>query len=684
MARDRFRYFRIEARELVQQLGQSALDLEKGTLPDGLVARMLRLAHTLKGAARVVKQQEIADRAHAVEDVLADLRDSTAPVPPARIDDLLKLLDEIENRVAMLTPPSNADAGGGAAADSEELFRAFRPEMHEMDGLLDTMSDAQGQVAALGPLVDRVGRVRQLADLVVDHLASPVLTDARPGDRATHQKARSLAEELRAAVNTIEREFAYRVDHVSRDFREARSAAERLRLVPASAVFTLLERTARDTAQALGKQVVFEGRGGDVRLDPHVLGVVQGALVQIVRNAVAHGIEPVPERTARGKPPQGLVTLEVLRRGQSVVFSCRDDGRGIDLEAIRRLAHLKGLSAEATDVPRPEDVLALLLKGGITTSRTVTEVSGRGVGLDVVREVAERLGGDVAVTTDAGQGTTLEMIVPLTLASFSGLAVDVLGVTAILPVDAVRGTLRLSPEAVVRMPYAQSLVYDGSSIPLGSLARALVDDVSPTRTAGRQSVVVVQGRTSTAAFSVDRILGIRNVVFRPLPDLAPSASFVVGASVDAEGTPQLVLDPDELVAAVAPMVSADAASEAARPSILVIDDSLTTRMLEKSILESAGYLVDLAVSAEDALRKAGQARYALFLVDVEMPGMDGFTFIERVRAMPALHDIPAILVTSRSATDDQRRGAEVGAQAYIVKSEFDQGVLLDHIRRLVG
>ena len=682
MPRDRFRYFRVEARELLEHLGQSVLDLEKGTPSPDLVARLLRLAHTLKGAARVVKQQEIADQAHAVEDTLAALREPGTSVSRDQIDRLLEVLDAIGQRVAMLTPP--AESGTASGVPAEELFRAFRPEMHEMDGLLDTIAEAQGQLTALRPLVNRLGRARHLADLVLDHLAAPGTFEVRPGDRTTSHKARSLAEEFRATVGTLEGDFTSRVDHISREVREARSAAERLRLVPATALFTVLERTARDTAQALSKRVIFEGRGGDVRLDAHVLAVAQGALLQLVRNAVAHGVEPAAERTAAGKTPAGRVILDVLRRGQRVVFSCRDDGRGIDLEAVRRLAHLRGLAPGATETLRPEDVVDLLLKGGLSTSRTVTDVSGRGVGLDVVREAAERLGGEVTVRSNPREGTTVELIVPITLASFPGLLVDALGVTAILPLDAVRETLRLAPEAVIQTAQGQFIVHDGQNLPLRSLALALVRDPSPARTPGPSTVVVVAGRSASAAFSVDRILGIATVVLRPLPDLAPAAPFVVGASLDPEGSPQLVLDPDALVSAADGMQSAVRDSETHRPAVLVIDDSLTTRMLEQSILESAGYVVDLAVSGEEALKKAREASYALFLVDVEMPGMDGFTFVEHVRAEPALRDIPSILVTSRSAPDDQRRGAEAGAQAYMIKGDFDQGVLLEHIRRLVG
>jgi two-component system chemotaxis sensor kinase CheA len=226
-------------------------------------------------------------------------------------------------------------------------------------------------------------------------------------------------------------------------------------------------------------------------------------------------------------------------------------------------------------------------------------------------------------------------------------------------------------------------MYDGQAVPFASLAQAVVPHAAPAAADRLSSAVIVQGRTSMAIFSVDRIVGIRNIVVRPLPDLAPAAPYVVGASL-ADGAPEIVLDPEGLVAAADGAAAMSDGAPATRPTVLVIDDSLTTRMLEQSILESAGYAVDLAVSGEDALVKARDGRYALFLVDVEMPGMDGFTFIERVRTDPALRDIPSILVTSRSADDDLRRGAAVGAEAYIVKSEFNQGVLLEHIRRLVG
>jgi two-component system chemotaxis sensor kinase CheA len=345
----------------------------------------------------------------------------------------------------------------------------------------------------------------------------------------------------------------------------------------------------------------------------------------------------------------------------------------------------RGLSAAQAVALGADDLIRLLLEGGLTTSGSVTETSGRGIGLDVVREVVARLGGDVTMRTEKGDGTIVEIVVPVSLSSLDALVVEAGGIAAAIPLDAIRGTLRVADDDVARAASGDSIVHQGVVLPFVPLARALRANRAVGRGARTFSAVVVSGVGTQAAFGVDRLIGTANVVMRPLPPLALAAPMVAGASLDAEGDPQLVLDPDKLVAMatrvhdVAPPARAEAA-----PPVLVIDDSLTTRMLEQSILESAGYDVDVATSAEEGLEKARRRRYGLFLVDVEMPGMDGFTFVETTRSDPVLRETPAILVTSRNAPEDRARGEQVGARAYIVKSEFDQGQLLATIRKLLG
>jgi two-component system chemotaxis sensor kinase CheA len=634
MPKDPYKYFRVEAQELLDQLGQGALDLEKGLPAPDAAARLLRLAHTLKGAAGVVGQREIGDRAHALEDALTLVRDSPSSVPRDRIDLVLGLLDGIGNGLRQLTPAPAAESTTPDQPDQPAL--AFRPAIDDLDALLGGVVEAQVQLGALRLSLEHMGL----------------------GDG---------------------------VDQMDRELRQVREAAERLRLAPASALFTFLERAVRDVARTLRKRVAFTAYGGDVRVDTVVLNVMQNALLQIVRNAVAHGIETgVDQRTAAGKRAEGSITLRVSQRGMLVSFACTDDGRGIDLEAVQRIARRKGVRLDGGTNTDPDELLRLLLKGGMSTSGAITDVSGRGIGLDIVREAAERLGGEATVRTDAGKGTTVELVVPLSLTSLHALMVEASGGIAAIPLDAVCASRRIAREEIIHTEQKESILFDGQAIPLASVAHTVSSAPAPSTSAKHSSAVFVRGQTGIAAFTVDRILGTAQVVVRPLPELVYADSVIAGLALDAVGDPQVVLDPDTLVARACQAITVAVEAAPSRFSVLVVDDSLTTRMLEQSILESAGFDVDLATSGEEGLAKARAASYSLFLVDVEMPGMDGFTFIERVRADPQLRDIPSVLVTSRASAQDRQRGQDVGAQAYVVKGEFDQGALLERIRTLVG
>jgi two-component system chemotaxis sensor kinase CheA len=315
----------------------------------------------------------------------------------------------------------------------------------------------------------------------------------------------------------------------------------------------------------------------------------------------------------------------------------------------------------------------------------VTEVAGRGTGLDVVRPTARRLGGAGSAQSRPGRGTTVEICVPISLSSLAALIVEAGGIAASVPLAAVRRTLRVADTEVARSAERDSIVCDGKVIPFLPLARVLQTPTRVSRERRAWSTVIVESGAEAAAVGVDRLLGTATMVVRPLPSALAVDPIIAGAALDAAGNPQLVLDADGLVAAA--RVGRGSGGEprvTTRRRVLVVDDSLTTRMLEQAILESAGYEVDLAVSAEEALVRARESAYALFLVDVEMPGMDGFEFVATTRADPALRDVPAILVTSRGSAEDRSRGKQAGARAYIVKSEFNQDHLLQTIRGLVG
>jgi two-component system chemotaxis sensor kinase CheA len=685
MAQDPYKYFRIEARELAEQLGHHALELEKEAPPAPIVARLLRVAHTLKGAARVVKQPGIADAAHAIEDVLAPHREGTSAVSHDDVNAILGLVDRIATLTSALTPATEEKIAtpGRSAPAPGETFNTVHADVAEMDALLDGMAEIHTQLAGVRQAAQTLDRTRELATFVSEQVAAP---RRLAGANATAVLARiaPMAEELRELIDGLERKFAVGVEQVDREVRQTRDAAERMRLLPAGAVSGSLQRTARDAALALGKRVALSMSGSEVRLDAQVLGVLQGALVQLVRNAVAHGIETELERKAAGKPGEGHIRVEVARRGERVIFACHDDGRGLDVDAIRVSARRKGLLAADVQSLGAEQLFQLLLKGGISTSSSVTEVSGRGVGLDVVRDAAERLGGTVRVETQARVKTVVEIAVPISLSSLDALIVEAAGMRVAIPLDDVRLALRIRPHDIAHTPAGKTVIHEGHAIPLVELAPYLSATQLTSNESVARSAVVIEVDGTMTAIGVDRLIGAHNIVLRALPKFAPVDPIVAGASLDGEGNPQIVLDARGLSARARRAGAAAATRPARRLPILVIDDSPTTRMLEQSILEAAGYEAHVASSAEDALIKVREQTYGLFLVDVEMPGMDGFTFVARTRADPELRKIPAILVTSLNAPEDRKRGEEVGAYGYIVKSEFNQVDLLERIRKVVG
>lgn len=678
---DPYRYFRIEAAELLGELEKGVAALRDGTPAAEVVARLLRSAHTLKGAARVVKRPEIADQAHALEDALAPYRDLDGPLSADRLQGIGVIVGDLRERVAALPPPPGADPTT-KHPQTDDTLRTVRSDVSEIDELLDEVGETYAQLGVVRNGVALIERARDLTDLIVQQLAPRHVWESGKGSAG--ERVRSIAIELREVTEALGQSLGKSVDRVDRHLQQVRATTERLRLETAAVLFADAERAARDVAQAQGKRLVFQALGGEVRLDAHLVAAVQPALNQLVRNAVAHGIESEAERRTGGKPPEGRVTLSVSRRGRHVVFGCRDDGRGVDLEAVRAKVGEKNLPSTATESHDAEELVRLLLKGGISTSGTVTEVSGRGIGLDIVRDSATRLGGEVTVTTGPGTGTVVELEIPLSVAALDVLTVETGGITATIPIESVRGVSRVASGEIASGPDGASLVHRGEPVPFLPLDAAFDGGSSPIHGREAWPVVIVEGVEGMAAIGVQRLLGTSNIVIRPLPESFTTATVVSGVWLDTDGDPQLVLDPDGLVVS-ARRYRQGAFTERARPHpILVIDDSLTTRMLEHGILEGAGYEVESVSSSEAALERVRERRYALFLVDIELPEMDGFTFVEHTRADPVLREIPCIIMTSRSSPEDRRRGLEAGAYAYIAKGEFEQHQFLGLVRELVG
>jgi two-component system, chemotaxis family, sensor kinase CheA len=680
MSKDPYRYFRVEARELVDGLGAGVLELERGVADAELVTRLLRLSHTLKGAARVVKALEIAEASHAIESVLTERKDASGAVGKEDAKALLGHVDRINALLGALTPAAPREAAGTPRAAPDEVFRSVRVEIAEMDALLGAVTATGVELAALREEVSVLQRLAALAASLSDRLTAQ---GERPGGPKGAREG-ALARELQTGLEELVRRASSSVERATQELADVREGADRLRLLPAQGLLGPLVRTARDAAEALGKQVSVTMTGGALRLDAHALAPLRDAFVQLVRNAVAHGLETPAERVRAGKPGCGQIVLEVERRGQRVSFRCKDDGRGIDTAAVRRVLVERGSETRASAAGLTEEaLLRRLLAGGVTTASATTEHAGRGIGLDVVREVASRLKGKLEVQSKPGVGTAVELDVPISLAAVSALLVSAGGVAAAIPLESVKRTLRVQPADLARSARGDAVAHEGKLIPFVPLARMLRRG-DTTGTARAWSAVVVESGQRLAAVGVDRLRGTAEVVVQALPAVVYADPVVAGAALDGAGIPELVLDGEGLVAAAERGHGGVHSAAVRPPPLLVIDDSLTTRMLEQSILESAGYEVEIAVSAEQALEKARLRRYGVFIVDVEMPGMDGFEFVERTRADPELSVTPAILVSSRNDAEDFARGERAGASDYIVKGEFDQGRLLGTIRKLLG
>lgn len=670
--KDPYKYFRIEGAELLERLRGATLSLEQRPTAEAM-REVLRITHTLKGAAGVVRLTEIAERAHAIEDLLQPYRDRAESSPREVIDDVLAATDAIEACLRDLAPTAEPAAAerrseDRRSADDNRGALILQTPVEDLEALIHSLSEAA--VAADGMKQTGQG-LRELRE------AAGKARDRCPAGSS----AAAAAEATVALAGRLLSEHEARVGRVQRELDEAREGAQKLRLMSASSVFGELERRARDLARRSGKQVRMVTSGGGQLLEAQVLSEIRGALIHMVTNAVVHGIEEPEARRAAGKPLPGVIRLDVKRRERALRFAVTDDGRGLDLEKIRE--RLIGLGRREADQPLTEETaLELCFENGFSTSSSANLNSGRGVGLDAIRGSISRLEGRIEARALPQGGMRFEVSVPMSMSAVKVLMVEDAGPAA-LPFACVRAVCSLDREQLVASGADRvSMSYGEQAIPFCPLAELLERSCEARR---RWVAIVIQSGERLVGLGVERLGKVRLLSVRPLPAVVGRAPLVSGAGFDVEGRPLLLLEPVALAEAIAEGARPSLLSPPPPPSpILVIDDSLTTRMLEKTILEAKGYEVGLASSAEQGLEMARAGRYALFLVDVEMPGMNGFEFVEQVGADPALKDIPAVLMTTRKAPEDIQRGLEAGARAYLIKSEFDDAALLSTIRSLIG
>ena len=503
-------------------------------------------------------------------------------------------------------------------------------------------------------------------------------------------------------IKSLEARFTVEVKSAERDGRALGGMVNNLLddmkkvlMFPFSSLLEILPKIIRDLSRENGKKIDLTISGEEIEIDRRILEEMKDPLVHLVRNCIDHGIENPAERKAKGKPLRGTIRIAVFPRDDKVELTIADDGGGIPLDGVRSaLLKLGTLSVDKVANLGDQELLASVFQSGITTSPIITEISGRGLGLAIVREKVEKLGGTVTVESAPDAGTTFRIVLPLTVATFRGILVRLGERLFVLPAMYVARVVRVTPDDIKSVENRETISLDGEPVSLTRLAKILELPVSngETKSSDLLPVVLLAASDTRIAFQVDEVLGELEVLLKGLGKQLSRVRNVAGATVLGNGHVAPILNVTDLLnsaiksAALSSQrdVAAEAGERANRShSVLVVEDSITTRILLKNILESSGYTVVTAVDGLDGFTILKSGTFDIVVSDVDMPRMNGFELTAKIRADREYGDLPVVLVTALASREDRERGIDAGANAYIVKSSFDQSNLLEVMRKLV-
>ena len=709
-----------ELEEQVRAMNAELLALEGDPGNAERLKAVFRVAHTLKGAARAASVPAVEQACHTLETLLAEVRDGKLTLGPEEFALLFSAADALTDAGQRLK--AGRDLAGSPLASLSGRLKAPRPgpageaapntpppsppasgergdgQVRVEGEKLDALLAATGQLLVTGSRVaSRPAELQALHDVA----ARSATEWSRTGRRLRLALERSAAPPaLSQAVNGMEENLRHVLHEAGRlaagaaaDARalsqvtdEVADRVRRLRMRPFAEACEALPRVVRDLATTAAKEVELEVVGGDVEVDRGVLDGLREALLHLVRNAVDHGIESPVERERAGKPRRGKVSVVAALRGDRLTVTVADDGTGLNVSAIRAQLERRGLPAPGDE----RELARTLFEGGISTRGEVTAISGRGVGLDIVRAAVERVRGSAAATWAAGRGTTFTLECPPTLATIRALLVAVGPQILAVPTTHVERLLRVRPEDIKHAEGRDVIATPGAPVPLVALAR-LLPPLVERPVAGPFAVILLRAGERRLAVVVDELLAEQEIVLRPVGRKRQPLSHLSGAAILGAGRVALVLDPVTIVHAglglgAGPGLTVAEGKPAgpAKRRILVVDDSITTRTLEQSILEAAGYDVRTAVDGADAWTGLQEHGCDLVVADIEMPRMDGFALCEVIRGSKRFKALPVVLVTALETPEHRARGLEAGADAYLGKSSFDQQNLLDTISQLLG
>jgi two-component system chemotaxis sensor kinase CheA len=746
--------FQAELQEHLDTLSKGLLSLEQNPAPDersNLLTNIFRAAHSIKGGARAVNLKDIETIAHRIEDVLVKIREGGLSLTPAHFDHLLSAADAIGTAMAahlrgeqlsdgLITPvldrldnivssssqtpvskdteslpaPPHATPPPQAVKEQQPIgsrpIRAdetIRVRTTKLDALMDGLSELLVMQMRMEKLLSQV---KTLQERTVDWQKKWL--KARPQCNRLRRQNPNLdkmdltpifdfleknEEELKALsidLNMLLNRSTHDSNHLQLVTENLQTGIHSARMLPIATLFNQFPRMVRDLGHDQGKEIVLEREGQETEVDRQALELMKDPLTHLLRNAVDHGLEGPEERLASGKPRQGTIRLRAEQRGTNLVLTVSDDGRGIDLDAVQRAALERGLvsSGKIADLSERE-VVDLIFHSGLSTARQITDLSGRGVGMDVVRKNLEQARGSIRVETRPGLGTTFILTLPITLTTSQVLLVRVAGDTIGLPMMNVERILHVDVKQIGTINGHPAIYAEGHPLSLISLANALklpeMEQSLPSD--AKIPAVILSMAEMRIALRVAGFLSTQQVVVKSLGGQLHRVRNIAGAAILGDGQLVTILNVSDLMKSIqakpdtswAPSI---VTKEVKRWRVLLVDDSITTRALEKHILESAGYEVLAAADGQEAwelICKNESGLPDLVVSDINMPKMDGFALTQSIKSDGRYSRMPVVLVTSLESSQDRLHGMEAGADAYIVKSTFDQRELLETIERMI-
>jgi two-component system sensor histidine kinase and response regulator WspE len=726
--------FQQEAETQARVLSDGLLALERAPADPATLEACMRAAHSLKGAARIVDLQRGVEIAHVMEDCFVNAQQGTLTLGAAHIDQLLHgvdlllkvahddsaamqaeidgFLDKLQRLMQGRATPVADPASGLTASFSSapapaspalpqgepDGDRMLRVSANRLDHLLGLSGEALVEARWLKPFGEsllRVKRAQREAARSLDLLHDALINQGLDG--ATHHALNTLRESIGTSHQLLGERLAELESFDRRHVNLTRALYDEAlacRMRPFAERTAGYGRMVRDLARSLGKQVRLQIAGGTTPVDRDILELLDAPLGHLLRNAIDHGIETPAARIASGKPAEGVITLEARHSAGMLQITIADDGAGVDLEAVRTSVVHRGLASEQTSARLSDaELFEFLFLPGFSMRAEVTEVSGRGVGLDVVQNSVRQVRGTLKATQAAGQGTRFVMQLPLSLSVIRSLLVEIDAEPFAFPLASVTRALELPKDKVDLLEGQQHFHFEGRQVGLVSARQVLEGSTAPV--AGTSLCVVVIGDDARSyGLVVDRFLGERMLVVQPLDERLGKIKDIAAGALMENGDPVLIVDVDDLVRSVEKIVSGGALDKVGRGNaqgtaqrrkhVLVVDDSLTVRELERKLLSSRGYRVSVAVDGMEGWNTLRGEAFDLVVTDIDMPRMDGIELVSLIRRDAALKALPVMIVSYKDREEDRQRGLDAGADYYLAKGSFHDEALIHAVHDLIG